>query len=108
MTVKLIVQNRQAKIEVVPSASSLLIKALAEPERDRKKEKNIKHSGNVDMDAVFDVARKLRARSMAKTFAGSVKEILGTANSIGCTVNGKSPRDLQKAINDGTLKVPEK
>ena len=40
ITVKLTVQNRQAKIEVVPSAASLIIKALKEPPRDRKKQKN--------------------------------------------------------------------
>ncbi len=108
MTVKLVVQNRQAKIEVVPSAASLLIKALNEPERDRKKEKNIKHSGNVELEAVYDVARKLRNRSRAKAFVGSVKEILGTAHSIGCTVAGRSPRDVCKDIDAGAIKVPEK
>lgn len=40
ITVKLTVQNRQAKCEVVPSAASLLIKALKEPPRDRKKVKH--------------------------------------------------------------------
>ena len=45
VTVKLVVQNRQAQIEVVPSAAALIIKALNEPARDRKKEKNILHSG---------------------------------------------------------------
>jgi len=39
VTCKLIVQNRQAKVEVVPSAASLVIKALKEPSRDRKKTK---------------------------------------------------------------------
>lgn len=86
MTVKLTVQNRQAQIEVVPSAASLIIKALNEPERDRKKEKNIKHSGSIDLETVYSIARALRARSMAKDFAGSVKEVLGTANSVGCKV----------------------
>ena len=42
VTVKLTIQNRQAQIEVVPSAASLLIKALKEPPRDRKKQKNSK------------------------------------------------------------------
>ena len=37
VTVKLIVQNRQAKVEVVPTASALIIRALKEPVRDRKK-----------------------------------------------------------------------
>ena len=40
VTVKLTIQNRQAKVEVVPSAASLVIKALKEPPRDRKKQKN--------------------------------------------------------------------
>ncbi|CAD7669664.1 unnamed protein product [Nyctereutes procyonoides] len=47
MTVKLTIQNRQAWIEVVPSASALIIKALKELPTDRKKQKNIKYSGNI-------------------------------------------------------------
>merc|ERR1712071_530949 len=31
-------------VSIVPSASSLVIKALKEPPRDRKKQKNIKHN----------------------------------------------------------------
>ena len=37
MTVKLSVQNRIAKVSVIPSAGALVIKALKEPIRDRKK-----------------------------------------------------------------------
>lgn len=106
VTVKLIVQNRIAQIEVVPSAAALLVKALAEPERDRKKEKNVKHNGNVSLEQLYDISRTMRVRSMAKTFTGTVKEILGTAVSIGCTVNGKSPKDVQKEIDDGREEVP--
>jgi large subunit ribosomal protein L12e len=40
ITVKLTIQNRQAAISVCPSAASLIIKALKEPPRDRKKQKN--------------------------------------------------------------------
>ncbi|KAJ8651144.1 hypothetical protein MRB53_004167 [Persea americana] len=57
VTVKLTVQNRQAKVSVVPSAAALVIKALKEPERDRKKTKNIKHSGNISLDDVVEIAR---------------------------------------------------
>lgn len=39
VTVKLTVQNRQAKVSVVPTASALVIKALKEPFQDRKKVK---------------------------------------------------------------------
>jgi len=106
VTVKLIIQNRQAQIEVVPSAASLLIKALAEPERDRKKEKHVKHNGNISIDQVYSVARTMRPRSIAKEFVGTVKEILGTAVSVGCTVDGEDPREVQKKIDDGSLEVP--
>ncbi|CAJ1378132.1 unnamed protein product [Effrenium voratum] len=44
VTVKLTIQNRAAKVDVEPNATSLIIKALKEPLRDRKKTKNIKHS----------------------------------------------------------------
>jgi large subunit ribosomal protein L12e len=37
VTVKLTIQNRIATVSVVPSASSLVMKALKEPPRDRKK-----------------------------------------------------------------------
>ena len=37
----------RAQVSVIPSAAALVIKALKEPVRDRKKDKNIKHSGNL-------------------------------------------------------------
>ena len=37
VTCKLTVQNRVAKVSVIPSAGALVIKALKEPIRDRKK-----------------------------------------------------------------------
>ncbi|KAG6504815.1 hypothetical protein ZIOFF_037163 [Zingiber officinale] len=101
VTVKLTVQNRQAKVTVVPSAAALVIKALKEPERDRKKTKNIKHNGNISLDDVTEIARVMRPRSMAKDLSGTVKEILGTCVSVGCTVDGKDPKDLQQEISDG-------
>lgn len=44
ITVQLTVQNRQAQIAVVPSAAALIIRALKEPPRDRKKQKNSEYT----------------------------------------------------------------
>ena len=107
MTCQLTIQNRQAAVSVVPSASALVIKALKEPPRDRKKEKNIKHSGNIPLDQIYDIARKLAHKSFAKNLAGGVKEVLGTCQSVGCTVDGKPPHDIIEAIDDGEIEVPE-
>jgi len=107
ITVRLTIQNRQATISVVPSAASMIIKALKEPPRDRKKVKNIKHSGNITMNDILGIARAMRDRSMAKKLEGTVKEVLGTAQSIGCTIDGRNPHDIIDAINDGEQDVPD-
>ncbi|EZA56353.1 hypothetical protein DMN91_010090 [Ooceraea biroi] len=107
ITVQLTIQNRQATISVVPSAASLIIKALKEPPRDRKRQKNIKHSGNLSFDDIVSIARSMRPRSMSRTLAGTVKEILGTCQSVGCTIEGRPPHDLIDDINAGELEVPE-
>jgi len=104
--VKLSVINRVATPTIVPSASALVMKELKEPPRDRKKVKNVKHSGNITLDAVIGIARKLRPASMAKELKGTVLEVLGTAFSIGCSVNGMSPHDLQAQIQGGEVTIP--
>jgi len=106
LTVRLVIQNRQAKVEIVPSASTLIIKALKEPVRDRKKEKNIKHDGNLTLDEVIEIARTMREKSYAKDLSGVVREILGTCFSIGCTVEGQSPVDITEQIKNGEIDIP--
>ncbi|KAK3927060.1 60S ribosomal protein L12 [Frankliniella fusca] len=107
ITVCLTIQNRQAAISVVPSAASLVIKALKEPPRDRKKVKNVKHSGNITFEDVVSIAKTMRPRSMSRKLEGTVKEILGTCQSVGCTIDGKAPHDVIDEINDGSIEVSE-
>jgi large subunit ribosomal protein L12e len=38
---------------------------------------------------------------------GVAKEILGTCQSVGCTVDGKPPHDVIDLINAGEIDVPE-
>ncbi|XP_014554984.1 hypothetical protein COCVIDRAFT_103569 [Bipolaris victoriae FI3] len=103
VTVKLTIQNRQAAVSVVPSASSLVIKALKEPPRDRKKEKNIKHTKSIPLDEIIAIARTMRFKSMAKDLKGTTLEILGTAFSTGCKVDGRSPKDVSDDIRAGEI-----
>ncbi|KAF3826620.1 hypothetical protein GH733_009145 [Mirounga leonina] len=107
ITVKLTIRNRQAQIEVVPSASALIIKALKEPPRDRKKQKSIKHSGNITFDEIVNIARQMQHRSLARELSGTIKEILGTAQSVGCNVDGRHPHDIIDDINSGAIVVEE-
>ncbi|KAL9053139.1 MAG: hypothetical protein Q9162_004936 [Coniocarpon cinnabarinum] len=107
VTVRLTIQNRQAAVSVVPSASSLVIKALKEPPRDRKKEKNIKHTKSIPLDEIIEIARKLRYKSLAKELSGTVKEVLGTAFSVGCQVDGKSPKVITEGIDSREIEIPD-
>ena len=105
VTCKLTIVNRQATVEVVPTASTLIIKALNEPVRDRKatKGQGVSHNGNITLDQVVGIAKSLREKSYAKELSGSVKEILGTCQSIGCTVDGMAPHDLMEKIDNNEI-----
>ena len=59
------------------------------------------------MDEIVEIARTMRSKSLAKELSGCVKEILGTAQSVGCTVNGKPPHDVIVGINAGEIEVPD-
>ena len=103
--VQLKCQNRAAEITVNPSSSALLIKELGNYERDRKKVKNVTHKGNLTLEQIKKIAKVLEEKSMSKSFAGTVKQVLGTCLSLGCTVDKQSPKQVIAKINNGEIKV---
>lgn len=48
----------------------------------------------------------MRPRSMARELSGTVKEILGTAQSVGCTIDGSPAHDIIDDVNSGAIEVP--
>ena len=101
------VQNKQVEVRVMDTASVLILKALKTPPRDRKKVKMVTHTGKLTMDQVIEIAKIMRPKSYAAEFVGTVKEILGTCLSVGCNVEGKSPKEIQKLIDAGQIEVGE-
>ncbi len=67
---------------------------------------SVRHSGDLSIDQIINIARQMRSRSMAKKLEGTVKEILGTAQSVGCTIDGRHPHDLVDAIRNGETVIP--
>lgn len=106
VTCELRVKNRVATVVVTPSVASRLIRALKQPPRDRKKVKNVKHDGNIAFSEIIKIAREAQSKSMGTDLKAVVMEVLGTAVSIGCTIDGESPQDIQEKVRDGKLKVP--
>lgn len=99
--------NRNCTVRVIPSSAPLIIEALKKTGRDRKKTKAVKYDGNLKFDDILKIAKTMREakKSMSVNLDGTCKEILGTCISLGCTVDGKSPKEITKAINDGEIKV---
>lgn len=100
------IKNRQATIELTPGTSSLIIKALKEPKRDIKKEKNVLHNGDISMIDIVSIAKEIEFKSLSKTFKGTVRQVIGTCTSIGCTIDGMTPKEVIEKLNSGEMTVP--
>jgi large subunit ribosomal protein L11 len=57
--------------------------------------------GNLTMEQVVKIAMVKRPASLAKTLRGVVKEVLGTCLSMGVTVEGKDPKQVQREVDQG-------
>ncbi|KAF3825947.1 hypothetical protein GH733_006774 [Mirounga leonina] len=81
---------------VVDQLDHLTFKELP---RDRQKQENMKHSGNITFDEIVSNARQMWHQSLARELSGTIKEILGTARSVGCSVDGRHPHDIIDDVN---------
>jgi large subunit ribosomal protein L11 len=53
------------------------------------------------IEQVLRIAKIKRHELLAKTLEGAVKEVLGSCISMGVTVEGKDPREIQAEIDEG-------
>jgi len=94
------VENKEFEVSVgTPTASALVVSEL-------KIEKgsgtpNTAKVGNLTMEQVVRIAKIKRSELLAPTLKSATKEMLGTCISIGVTVEGKDPREVQKEIDEG-------
>jgi len=93
-------ETKQFEIFVeTPSTASLLLKeAGVEKGSSENVEKKI---GNLTLDQVIQVVEAKKSIFLDKTMKYAVKSTLGTALSIGVTVEGEDPREIQKRIDNG-------
>ncbi|ABP95789.1 MULTISPECIES: 50S ribosomal protein L11 [Metallosphaera] len=83
----------------VPTTTSLLVKkaGASGPSGDPEHKK----IGNISMDDVIEVAISKKPSLTAKELKGAVKSILGTAKSIGLTVDNKDPKLVVREVEEG-------
>ena len=94
------VDTKEFEVEVgIPTTSALIVKELGvekgsgAPSTDKV--------GNLTMEQVVRIARIKRPQLLAKTLKAAVKEVLGTCVSMGVTVEGKDPREVQREVDEG-------
>ena len=60
------------------------------------------------MDQVKKVAESKKSALLSYNMKGAVLEVLGTALSLGITVDGKNAAEVQQKIKAGEIEVGEK
>jgi len=100
--VKIIVTDPKKKtfeIEVgIPPVSQLIKKELGISKGASDSSSAV---GNLTMEQVVRVARAKMDQMLAADIKAAAKEVIGTALSMGVTVEGKDPREAQKEIDEG-------
>ena len=82
-----------------PSTASLLLKESG-MEKGSEDTGN-KKIGDVAIENIITVAEAKKDIFLDKTFKICVKTVLGTALSVGLTVDGENPKVIQKRIDNG-------
>jgi large subunit ribosomal protein L11 len=82
-----------------PSTASLLLKEAGLSEGSEFPGDEI--IANLEIANIINVAKAKWNTFYDKTFKAAVKTVLGTAHSIGLTIEGEDPRVIQKRVDDG-------
>ena len=62
---------------------------------------NTEKIGDITLEQAVKIAKMKKDDILGSTLKAAVKEVLGTGVSMGVTVEGKDPRDVQKEIDEG-------
>jgi len=100
--VKVIVDPKTKDFEIevgTPPAASLIMKELGLEKGSGSA--GTHKVGNLTVDQAVKVAKMKYDNLLGKELKQKTKEIIGTCVSIGVTVEGKKPSEVQKAIDEG-------
>ena len=101
--VKISVDTEDKSFEVTvgtPTASALIVAEL-KIEKGSGTPNTVK-VGNLSMEQMVRIAKIKAPQLLASTIKDATKELLGTCVSLGVTVEGKDPREVQNDIDAGT------
>ena len=96
------IDTKAFEVEIgTPTTSALIVKELGieKGSGNPKAEK----AGNLTVEQVVKIAKMKLPGSYALSENSAAKEVLGTCISMGITVDGRDPREIQKEISEGKL-----
>jgi large subunit ribosomal protein L11 len=100
--VKVTVDTETKEFEVTvgtPTTSALIVSELKiEKGSGTPKTQKV---GNLTMEQIVRIARMKQTELLAPNIKAAAKEVIGSCVSMGVTVEGKEPREVQKEIDEG-------
>ena len=90
--------NKNVTLEVGTPPTSALILMEAGLEKGSSTGEIV---GNLTITQAVKIAQMKREKSLSYELRNTVKEVLGTCISMGISVEGKTPKEVQRAIDEG-------
>ncbi|HDN05567.1 MAG TPA: 50S ribosomal protein L11 [Candidatus Bathyarchaeota archaeon] len=100
--VKVSVDPETKKFEVsigTPTTSALIVSELKIQKGSGTP--STQKVGDLSVEQGIKIAKLKRPEPLSKTLKAAAKEVLGSCVSMGVTVEGKDPREVQKEIDEG-------
>ena len=100
--VKVIIDPKTKEFDVevgTPPAASLILREVKAEKGSGSPSKT--KIGNITVDQAVKIAKMKYDTTLGKDLKKKTKEIIGTCTSIGVTVEGKSPKQTLKDIDEG-------
>jgi large subunit ribosomal protein L11 len=92
--------NKEFEVTVgTPTTSALIISELGVSKGSGVP--NTEKIGDLSLEQAMRIAKLKGDNVLARDLKAAVNEVLGTGVSMGVTVEGKDPREVQKEINEG-------
>jgi large subunit ribosomal protein L11 len=92
--------NKEFEVTVgTPTTSALIISELGVAKGSGVP--NTEKIGDLSLEQAIRIAKLKGDDILARDLKAAVNEVLGTGVSMGVTVEGKDPREVQKEINEG-------
>ncbi len=93
-------ETKQFEVTVgTPTTSALIVSELKiEKGSGSPKDQKV---GDLNMEQVVKIARMKSEELLSSNLRAAAKEVLGSCVSLGVTVDGKDPKEVQKEIDEG-------